>query len=154
MGSGQLHPSLPYPMGRDSAPIAALRAWGEPAKDVQAHLECQPKNFYPLPSPPLLSSPPLTSGAGKAGRRQRRLSDYRRLLAALGLADDAMGIKGLTKLLAEHAPRAATLRRVEDYRGRVIAIDASLSIYQFLVSQFTAPMSEAQITRSLEAYIM
>ncbi|XP_047072393.1 flap endonuclease 1-B-like isoform X1 [Lolium rigidum] len=44
-----------------------------------------------------------------------------------------MGIKGLTKLLAEHAPRAATLRRVEDYRGRVIAIDASLSIYQFLV---------------------
>ncbi|XP_051177207.1 flap endonuclease 1-B isoform X1 [Lolium perenne] len=44
-----------------------------------------------------------------------------------------MGIKGLTKLLAGHAPRAATLRRVEDYRGRVIAIDASLSIYQFLV---------------------
>jgi flap endonuclease-1 len=40
----------------------------------------------------------------------------------------------LTKLLAGHAPRAATLRRVEDYRGRVIAIDASLSIYQFLVS--------------------
>ncbi|XP_037423026.1 flap endonuclease 1-B-like [Triticum dicoccoides] len=44
-----------------------------------------------------------------------------------------MGIKGLTKLLAEHAPRAAVQRRVEDYRGRVIAIDASLSIYQFLV---------------------
>ncbi|CAM0152500.1 unnamed protein product [Urochloa decumbens] len=44
-----------------------------------------------------------------------------------------MGIKGLTKLLAEHAPRAAVLRRVEDYRGRVIAVDASLSIYQFLV---------------------
>ncbi|KQK12287.1 flap endonuclease 1-B [Brachypodium distachyon] len=44
-----------------------------------------------------------------------------------------MGIKGLTKLLAEHAPRAAAQRRVEDYRGRVIAIDASLSIYQFLV---------------------
>jgi hypothetical protein len=44
----------------------------------------------------------------------------------------------LTKLLAEHAPRAATLRRVEDYRGRVIAIDASLSIYQFLVSHLTS----------------
>ncbi|TVU44299.1 hypothetical protein EJB05_03735 [Eragrostis curvula] len=43
-----------------------------------------------------------------------------------------MGIKGLTKLLAEHAPRAAVQRRVEDYRGRVIAVDASLSIYQFL----------------------
>jgi hypothetical protein len=25
-------------------------------------------------------------------------------------------------------------RRVEDYRGRVVAVDASLSIYQFLVS--------------------
>uniref|UniRef100_A0A0D9ZFE7 Flap endonuclease 1 n=1 Tax=Oryza glumipatula TaxID=40148 RepID=A0A0D9ZFE7_9ORYZ len=45
----------------------------------------------------------------------------------------AMGIKGLTKLLAEHAPGAAVRRRVEDYRGRVVAIDASLSIYQFLI---------------------
>uniref|UniRef100_K4AC74 Flap endonuclease 1 n=1 Tax=Setaria italica TaxID=4555 RepID=K4AC74_SETIT len=44
-----------------------------------------------------------------------------------------MGIKGLTKLLAEHAPRAAVQRRVEDYRGRVISVDASLSIYQFLI---------------------
>uniref|UniRef100_A0A0D9W124 Flap endonuclease 1 n=1 Tax=Leersia perrieri TaxID=77586 RepID=A0A0D9W124_9ORYZ len=45
-----------------------------------------------------------------------------------------MGIKGLTKLLAEHAPGAAVRRRVEDYRGRVVAIDASLSIYQFLIA--------------------
>ncbi|KAJ1292878.1 hypothetical protein BS78_01G024000 [Paspalum vaginatum] len=44
-----------------------------------------------------------------------------------------MGIKGLSKLLAEHAPRAAVKRRVEDYRGRIIAVDASLSIYQFLI---------------------
>ncbi|BAS87236.1 Os03g0834000 [Oryza sativa Japonica Group] len=44
-----------------------------------------------------------------------------------------MGIKGLTKLLAEHAPGAAVRRRVEDYRGRVVAIDTSLSIYQFLI---------------------
>ncbi|XP_062214089.1 flap endonuclease 1-B-like [Phragmites australis] len=44
-----------------------------------------------------------------------------------------MGIRGLTKLLAEHAPSAAVQRRVEDYRGRVIAVDASLSIYQFLI---------------------
>ncbi|GJN22789.1 hypothetical protein PR202_gb10387 [Eleusine coracana subsp. coracana] len=43
-----------------------------------------------------------------------------------------MGIKGLTKLLAEHAPKSAVQRRVEDYRGRIIAVDASLSIYQFL----------------------
>ena len=30
-------------------------------------------------------------------------------------------------------------RRVEDYRGRVIAVDASLSIYQFLVSPHASP---------------
>ncbi|EMS54609.1 Flap endonuclease 1-B [Triticum urartu] len=51
-----------------------------------------------------------------------------------------MGIKGLTKLLAEHAPRAAVQRRVEDYRGRVIAIDASLSIYQFLFGDAILPL--------------
>ena len=47
----------------------------------------------------------------------------------------------MTKLLAEHAPRAAVQRRVEDYRGRVIAVDASLSIYPFLVSPSTSPPS-------------
>ena len=31
-------------------------------------------------------------------------------------------------------------RRVEDYRGRVIAVDASLSIYQFLVSRRARPL--------------
>jgi hypothetical protein len=36
------------------------------------------------------------SGAGNVERRQRGLSDCRRLLAALGLADDAMGIKVLS----------------------------------------------------------
>nr|CAB3497589.1 unnamed protein product [Digitaria exilis] len=57
-----------------------------------------------------------------------------------------MGIKGLTKLLAEHAPRAAVQRRVEDYRGRVIAVDASLSIYQFLgMLNRTVRMLEAGI---------
>ncbi|KAJ3703791.1 hypothetical protein LUZ61_007496 [Rhynchospora tenuis] len=44
-----------------------------------------------------------------------------------------MGIKGLTKLLAEHAPRAAMRRTMEDYAGREVAIDASLCIYQFLI---------------------
>ncbi|GJM97129.1 hypothetical protein PR202_ga14033 [Eleusine coracana subsp. coracana] len=70
--------------------------------------------------------------AGKFGEK-------RRLLAPGGLPSSppaavaAMGIKGLTKLLAEHAPKAAVQRRVEDYRGRIIAVDASLSIYQFLM---------------------
>jgi hypothetical protein len=55
----------------------------------------------------------------------------------------------LTKLLAEHAPRAAVLRRVEDYRGRVIAVDASLSIYQFLVRPRLVHSRSAPLTASV-----
>ncbi|KAF8340355.1 PIN domain-like protein [Cantharellus anzutake] len=56
-----------------------------------------------------------------------------------------MGIKGLTALLAEHAPKAITVclgpmpckRREHDIKhlfGRKVAIDASMSIYQFLIA--------------------
>ncbi|KAK4424481.1 Flap endonuclease 1 [Sesamum alatum] len=44
-----------------------------------------------------------------------------------------MGIKGLTKLLADNAPKAIKEQKLESYFGREIAIDASMSIYQFLV---------------------
>ncbi|KAG6531809.1 hypothetical protein ZIOFF_005635 [Zingiber officinale] len=44
-----------------------------------------------------------------------------------------MGIKGLTKLLADHAPKAIKEQKFENYFGQKIAIDASMSIYQFLV---------------------
>ncbi|KAK4406806.1 Flap endonuclease 1-A [Sesamum angolense] len=44
-----------------------------------------------------------------------------------------MGIKGLTKLLADNAPMAIKEQKLESYFGREIAIDASMSIYQFLV---------------------
>ncbi|XP_028108725.1 flap endonuclease 1-like isoform X3 [Camellia sinensis] len=44
-----------------------------------------------------------------------------------------MGIKGLTKLLADKAPNAMTEQKFESYSGRKIAIDASMSIYQFLI---------------------
>ncbi|XP_064991774.1 flap endonuclease 1-A-like isoform X1 [Musa acuminata AAA Group] len=44
-----------------------------------------------------------------------------------------MGIKGLTKLLSDNAPTAIKEQRFENYSGRKIAIDASMSIYQFLV---------------------
>ncbi|KAJ7571214.1 hypothetical protein O6H91_01G155400 [Diphasiastrum complanatum] len=43
-----------------------------------------------------------------------------------------MGVKGLAKLLAAKAPRSIKEQKLEDYAGRSIAIDASLSIYQFL----------------------
>ncbi|KAK3441398.1 hypothetical protein EUGRSUZ_B01331 [Eucalyptus grandis] len=44
-----------------------------------------------------------------------------------------MGIKGLTKLLADNAPNAMKERKLESYFGRRIAVDASMTIYQFLV---------------------
>ncbi|KAL6514746.1 Elongation of fatty acids protein 2 [Orobanche gracilis] len=44
-----------------------------------------------------------------------------------------MGIKGLTKLLAENAPKALKEQKFKSYFGREIAIDASMSVYQFLI---------------------
>ncbi|XP_057769655.1 flap endonuclease 1 [Salvia miltiorrhiza] len=44
-----------------------------------------------------------------------------------------MGIKGLTKLLADNAPNSMKEQKFESYFGRKIAIDASMSIYQFLI---------------------
>ncbi|KAF3794412.1 Flap endonuclease 1 [Nymphaea thermarum] len=44
-----------------------------------------------------------------------------------------MGIKGLTKLIADNAPKAMKEQKFESYFGRKIAIDASMSIYQFLI---------------------
>ncbi|KAK3441392.1 hypothetical protein EUGRSUZ_B01339, partial [Eucalyptus grandis] len=44
-----------------------------------------------------------------------------------------MGIKGLTKLLVDNAPTAMKEQKLESYFGRRIAVDASMSIYQFLV---------------------
>ena len=46
---------------------------------------------------------------------------------------DEMGIKGLTKLLADHAPSSIKECEFKGYFGRKVAIDASMSIYQFLV---------------------
>ncbi|XP_059652190.1 flap endonuclease 1 isoform X2 [Cornus florida] len=44
-----------------------------------------------------------------------------------------MGIKGLTKLLADNAPKAMKEQKFDSYFGRKVAIDASMSIYQFLI---------------------
>ncbi|KAK9292929.1 hypothetical protein L1049_020911 [Liquidambar formosana] len=52
---------------------------------------------------------------------------------SLSLSLRNMGIKGLTKLLADNAPKAMKEQKFEAYFGRKIAIDASMSIYQFLI---------------------
>jgi len=45
-----------------------------------------------------------------------------------------MGIKGLTKLLSDEAPEAIKEMEMEGLTGRKVAVDASMAIYQFLVS--------------------
>eukprot|EP00912_Choanoflagellata_sp_UC4_P002019 UC4_evm9s1290 len=45
-----------------------------------------------------------------------------------------MGIKGLAKLIAERAPACMRENEMKNYFGRKVAIDASMSIYQFLVA--------------------
>ncbi|KAF9220876.1 PIN domain-like protein [Gyrodon lividus] len=45
-----------------------------------------------------------------------------------------MGIKGLTPLLSEHAPKSITEHDIKTLFGRKVAIDASMSIYQFLIA--------------------
>lgn len=45
-----------------------------------------------------------------------------------------MGIHGLTKLLGDHAPSSMKENEIKNYFGRKIAIDASMSIYQFLIA--------------------
>ncbi|THU81728.1 PIN domain-like protein [Dendrothele bispora CBS 962.96] len=45
-----------------------------------------------------------------------------------------MGIKGLTSLIAENAPNAIKEHDIKTLFGRKVAIDASMSIYQFLIA--------------------
>ncbi|XP_028826189.1 flap endonuclease 1 isoform X2 [Denticeps clupeoides] len=45
-----------------------------------------------------------------------------------------MGIHGLAKLIADHAPTAIKEQDIKNFFGRKIAIDASMCIYQFLIA--------------------
>lgn len=45
-----------------------------------------------------------------------------------------MGIQGLTKLLGDHAPSSMKEGDIKNFFGRKVAIDASMSIYQFLIA--------------------
>ncbi|KAH6912972.1 flap endonuclease 1 [Coprinopsis sp. MPI-PUGE-AT-0042] len=45
-----------------------------------------------------------------------------------------MGIKGLTGLLNEHAPGSIKEHEIKTLFGRKVAVDASMSIYQFLIA--------------------
>ncbi|KAL3926985.1 MAG: hypothetical protein SGPRY_003039 [Prymnesium sp.] len=56
-----------------------------------------------------------------------------------------MGIHGLSRLLHDNAPHALKEGKMENYFGRKIAIDASMSIYQFLI-QVRLAGGEGQLT--------
>ncbi|PFH31453.1 putative flap structure-specific endonuclease 1 [Besnoitia besnoiti] len=45
-----------------------------------------------------------------------------------------MGIKGLGKFIGDFAPRAIKRQEVGSFTSRIIAIDASMSLYQFMVA--------------------
>jgi len=45
-----------------------------------------------------------------------------------------MGIQGLSRVIADNAPRALKENKIAHYFGRKVAVDASMSIYQFLIA--------------------
>jgi flap endonuclease-1 len=45
-----------------------------------------------------------------------------------------MGIKGLMKLIADNAPNSFKEDKIDNYFGRRVAIDASMSMYQFIIA--------------------
>lgn len=45
-----------------------------------------------------------------------------------------MGIKQLFKFLSENAPRSIKVQTMENYTGRVLVVDASMCLYQFVVA--------------------
>eukprot|EP01068_Selenidium_serpulae_P008981 Selendium_serpulae@DN5123_c0_g1_i1.p1 len=45
-----------------------------------------------------------------------------------------MGIKGLSKFLADNAPKAVKEQEFASFMGQCLAIDASMSLYQFMVA--------------------
>eukprot|EP00922_Rhytidocystis_sp_ex-Travisia-forbesii_P063404 GHVS01094339.1.p1 GENE.GHVS01094339.1~~GHVS01094339.1.p1 ORF type:complete len:448 (+),score=74.87 GHVS01094339.1:81-1424(+) len=45
-----------------------------------------------------------------------------------------MGIKGLAKFIADYAPKAIKQREFGSFVGRTLAIDASMSLYQFMIA--------------------
>lgn len=45
-----------------------------------------------------------------------------------------MGIKGLNAVIADHAPNAIKALEIKSFFGRKVAIDASMSLYQFLIA--------------------
>ncbi|CAN8074300.1 unnamed protein product [Agarophyton chilense] len=80
------------------------RSFSAPRSFFVSRCHCLRRNHPAVQTPPLVSAPPT------------------------------MGIKGLSKLVGDNAPRAIHPQTVDSLFGRKIAIDASMCIYQLLVA--------------------
>ncbi len=56
-----------------------------------------------------------------------------------------MGIKGLMKLIADQAPQAIKEMDIKACFGRKVAIDASMSLYQFLIAVRAGPENQVRV---------
>lgn len=45
-----------------------------------------------------------------------------------------MGIKNLFKIISDNAPSSITEKKLKDYKGKIIVLDASMIIYQFVIA--------------------
>ena len=65
-----------------------------------------------------------------------------------------MGIHGLSKLIGDNAPKAVKESDIKAYEGRKIAVDASMSIYQFLIAVRQVSMFQSIVVkiRTLKYY--
>jgi hypothetical protein len=58
-----------------------------------------------------------------------------------------MGIKGLAKLIADKCPEAIIENELKNYFGRSVAVDASMSLYQFVIAvRYFCPMRNLRLT--------
>lgn len=70
-----------------------------------------------------------------------------------------MGIKGLGKFLAEYAPNAVRQKDISAFVGRTVAVDASMSLYQFMIAiregeNFANLMNEAgEVTSHISGFL-
>lgn len=62
-----------------------------------------------------------------------------------------MGIKNLMKLLVEKCPGAIKESLMKNYFGRKVAVDASMSIYQFMLAIYTDDTNTFSLTDSFGA---
>ena len=45
-----------------------------------------------------------------------------------------MGVKNLFKLITQHAPDSISSKKIKDYKGKYIVLDASMIIYQYVIA--------------------